>query len=101
MAAITAIMHLFSTGDHLIITDDVYGGTYRLMTKILERQDISVSFVDTSNMNDVEAEILPETKAIFIETQIGRATCRARLEHAPPGRAEARQGTPQPREKRT
>src|SRR5690625_2324649 len=49
MAAITAIMHLFSTGDHLIITDDVYGGTYRLMTKILSRQKISVSFVDTSN----------------------------------------------------
>lgn len=68
MAAITAVMTLFSAGDHLIITDDVYGGTYRLMTKILERQNITVSFVDTSNINDVEAAILSETKAIFIET---------------------------------
>ncbi len=68
MAAITAVMTLFSAGDHLIITDDVYGGTYRLMTKILERQNISVSFVDTSKIGDVEAAILLETKAIFIET---------------------------------
>jgi cystathionine gamma-lyase/homocysteine desulfhydrase len=68
MAAITAVMTLFSAGDHLIITDDVYGGTYRLMTKILERQNISVSFVDTSKLNGVEAAILPETKAVFIET---------------------------------
>ena len=68
MAAITAVMTLFSSGDHLIITDDVYGGTYRLMTKILERQNISVSFIDTSKVSEVEAAILPETKAIFIET---------------------------------
>jgi len=68
MAAITAIMHLFSTGDHLIITDDVYGGTYRLMTKILSRQKISVSFVDTSNTALIKKAIRPETKAILVET---------------------------------
>lgn len=68
MAAITAIMDLFHAGDHLIITDDVYGGTYRLMTKILNRRQIDISFVDTSDLDKVKTTIRPETKAIFIET---------------------------------
>lgn len=68
MAAITAVMNLFTAGDHVIITDDVYGGTYRLMTKVLQRQNISVHFVDTSHIDHVKKAIRPETKAIFIET---------------------------------
>src|SRR5699024_9744915 len=68
MAAITAVMTLFEAGDHIIITDDVYGGTYRLMTKVLERQQIKVSFVDTSQLNKLEEAILPKTKAVFVET---------------------------------
>lgn len=68
MAAITAVMNLFTAGDHVIITDDVYGGTYRLMTKVLQRQNITVHFVDTSHIDQVKKAIRPETKAIFIET---------------------------------
>lgn len=68
MAAIHAIMQLFEAGDHLLITDDVYGGTYRLMTKILAKNNISVSFVDTADHAAIEAAITPATKAIFIET---------------------------------
>lgn len=68
MAAIHAIMQLFEAGDHLLITDDVYGGTYRLMTKILAKNNISVSFVDTADHEAIEAAITPATKAIFIET---------------------------------
>lgn len=68
MAAIAAVMDLFHTGDHIIITDDVYGGTFRFMTKILSRRKIDVSFVDTSNLDKVNESIRLETKAILIET---------------------------------
>src|SRR5699024_3912982 len=68
MAAITAVMDLFHSGDHLVITDDVYGGTYRFLTKILNRRQIDVSFVDTSRLDRVRKNIHPETKAIFLET---------------------------------
>src|SRR5699024_8126240 len=68
MAAITAVMDLFHSGDHLVITEDVYGGTYRFLTKILNRRQIDVSFVDTSRLDRVRKNIHHETKAIFIET---------------------------------
>lgn len=68
MAAISAVMQLFSSGDHIIVTDDVYGGTFRYMTKILNRVNIETSFVDTSNPTEVKKAILPHTKALYIET---------------------------------
>lgn len=68
MAAITAVVHLFSSGDHLILTDDVYGGSFRVMTKVFNRFGIEVSFIDTTDLDAVKAEIRPETKAIFVET---------------------------------
>lgn len=48
MGAITAVMMLFDSGDHVIMTDDVYGGTYRVMTGVLNRFGIEADFVDTS-----------------------------------------------------
>jgi cystathionine gamma-lyase/homocysteine desulfhydrase len=68
MAAITAVVMLFNSGDHIVLTDDVYGGTYRVMTKVLNRFGIESTFVDSSNLTTVEAAIQPNTKAIFIET---------------------------------
>lgn len=68
MAAIHAIMELFQAGDHLIVTDDVYGGTYRLFTKVLASRNIEVSFVDTSDIEKIEESLQSNTKAIFIET---------------------------------
>ncbi|MBM7701437.1 bifunctional cystathionine gamma-lyase/homocysteine desulfhydrase [Metabacillus iocasae] len=68
MAAITAVMMLFNSGDHVILTDDVYGGTYRVMTKVLNRVGIDSTFVDTSNLDNIEKEIRSNTKAIYIET---------------------------------
>lgn len=68
MAAISAVMHLFKGGDHIILTDDVYGGTFRLATKILNRYQIDVSFVDTSDAEQVRKAIQSNTKAIYIET---------------------------------
>lgn len=68
MAAITAIMMLFNSGDHVILTDDVYGGTYRVMTKVLNRLGIDSTFVDTSNLEEIKAAVKPNTKAVYIET---------------------------------
>ncbi|WP_242222815.1 bifunctional cystathionine gamma-lyase/homocysteine desulfhydrase [Bacillus cereus group sp. BfR-BA-01380] len=68
MAAITAVMMLFSKGDHVILTDDVYGGTYRVMAKVLNRFGIEHTFVDTTNLEEVKEVILPNTKAIYVET---------------------------------
>ncbi|MDR7000370.1 bifunctional cystathionine gamma-lyase/homocysteine desulfhydrase [Neobacillus niacini] len=68
MAAITAVFMLFNSGDHVILTDDVYGGTFRVMTKVLNRVGIDSTFVDTSNLDNIKKEIRPNTKAIYLET---------------------------------
>lgn len=68
MAATSSVMMLFNKGDHIILTDDVYGGTYRVMTKVLNRFGLEATFVDTSNLAEVEAAVLENTKAIFLET---------------------------------
>lgn len=68
MAAINSVMQLFHAGDHIVVTDDVYGGTYRLLTKVLSRVNVEVSFVNSANLDDVQEAIQKNTKAIFIET---------------------------------
>ncbi|MFJ7971877.1 bifunctional cystathionine gamma-lyase/homocysteine desulfhydrase [Psychrobacillus sp. NPDC096389] len=68
MAATSSVMMLFNKGDHIILTDDVYGGTYRVMTKVLNRFGLEATFVDTSDIAEVEAAVLENTKAIFLET---------------------------------
>lgn len=68
MGAITTILTLFSQGDHLIVTEDLYGGTYRILEEVFNRFGLQVSFVDTSSLEAIEKEILPHTKAIFTET---------------------------------
>ena len=68
MAAITAVMMLFKSGDHIIFTDDVYGGTFRVVSRVLNNFGIQSSFIDTSNLDKVKNEIHPHTKAIFLET---------------------------------
>ena len=68
LAAITTVLLLFSSGDHLVISDVTYGGTYRLITKVFNRLGISATFVDTTDLEAVKAAITPQTKAIFLET---------------------------------
>lgn len=68
MAATSSIMMLFSKGDHVLLTDDVYGGTFRVISKVLNRFGIDSTFVDTGNLSNVEAAIQENTKAIFLET---------------------------------
>ncbi|CAM3956422.1 cystathionine beta-lyase [Alkalicoccus chagannorensis] len=68
MAAISNVFMLLSSGDHLVITDDVYGGTFRLTDKVLHRQGITHTFVDMTDPAAVEAAIQPNTKMIYMET---------------------------------
>ncbi|QHE50987.1 bifunctional cystathionine gamma-lyase/homocysteine desulfhydrase [Pontibacillus sp. HMF3514] len=68
MAAINSVLMMFKSGDHIIFTDDVYGGTYRLLSKVLNRFNIEVSFVDTSNVQNVKSSIQSNTKAVYVET---------------------------------
>lgn len=68
MAAINALMELFKPGDHIIATDDLYGGTIRLFDNINTKNGLTFSYVDSSKVEDVEAAIKENTKAIYIET---------------------------------
>ncbi|MEB8127384.1 bifunctional cystathionine gamma-lyase/homocysteine desulfhydrase [Staphylococcus succinus] len=68
MAAITAVIMLLDEGDHLLLNSDVYGGTYRALTKVFTRYGIEVDFIDTTHIDQVEQYIKPETKMLYIET---------------------------------
>ncbi|MFO7262611.1 MAG: cystathionine gamma-synthase [Bacillaceae bacterium G1] len=68
MAAISSVFAIFSSGDHLIVPEDVYGGTYRVLTQVFPRFGIQVSFVDTTDLEQVAAAIRPETRGIYVET---------------------------------
>ncbi len=69
MAAINTVIDLLNCGDHVIATDDLYGGSFRLFDKIKTRTgQLSFSFVDMLNLDIIEAAIRPETKMIWVET---------------------------------
>ena len=68
MAAIDATLRLVKAGEHVIVSDNTYGGTYRLFTRILANYNLEFDFVDTSDPLNVEAAIKPNTKMVFIET---------------------------------
>jgi cystathionine beta-lyase/cystathionine gamma-synthase len=68
LAAISAVFMLWNSGDHFVVSNVVYGGTYRLLSKVLSRMGMTVSFVDTSDLDAVKAAINPRTRAVFVET---------------------------------
>ncbi|KHF31414.1 Cystathionine gamma-synthase/O-acetylhomoserine (thiol)-lyase [Paenibacillus sp. P1XP2] len=68
MAALQTIFSLFKQGDHLIVSLDLYGGTYRLLERILSKFGVSASYIDTNDLDELEKSRRPETKAVFIET---------------------------------
>ncbi|GAB6935278.1 MAG: bifunctional cystathionine gamma-lyase/homocysteine desulfhydrase [Bacillota bacterium] len=68
MAAFSTVMMLFNQGDHVVVGDDVYGGTYRVLTKVFARLGLEATFVDTRDLDAVRAAIRPSTKAVVIET---------------------------------
>lgn len=68
MSAIHAIVTRLSAGDHAVVTDNTYGGTFRLFDKVMTRMGMTFSFVDTSDPKEIEAAMTPATKMVFIET---------------------------------
>jgi cystathionine gamma-synthase len=68
LAAISAVLNIFSPGDHIIVSDDLYGGTYRLFEEVYKKYDIQYSFVDTTDIESVSDEVRENTKAFFIES---------------------------------
>jgi cystathionine beta-lyase/cystathionine gamma-synthase len=68
MATVDSVLRLLSAGDHVISSDDVYGGVSRLYDRILSRYNISFSYVDTSDPERIEAAIQPSTRLIWVET---------------------------------
>ena len=68
LAATDCVMHLFDAGDHIVCSDDVYGGTFRIFDKVFKRQGLSFSFVDLTDPKNLEAAITPKTRAVWTET---------------------------------
>ncbi|MGK4467936.1 aminotransferase class I/II-fold pyridoxal phosphate-dependent enzyme [Mammaliicoccus sciuri] len=68
MAAISAGIMLLDKGDHILINSDVYGGTYRALTKVFSRFGIEFDFINTTDVNNIESSIKDTTKMLFIET---------------------------------
>ncbi|HEY1403446.1 MAG TPA: cystathionine gamma-synthase [Pyrinomonadaceae bacterium] len=68
MAAIDATLRLVKAGDHVIVSDNTYGGTYRLFSRVLSNYGIEFTYVDTSEASNVESAIRDNTRMVFVET---------------------------------
>lgn len=68
LAAIDAVIKLLSPGDEVISTNDLYGGTYRLFTKIFQKYDIEFRFIPMGSIKNIESVITSKTKLIWVET---------------------------------
>jgi cystathionine beta-lyase/cystathionine gamma-synthase len=68
MAAIGAIATMLKAGDHVIVSDNTYGGTFRFFDKVLSRYELSFTYVDTSRLDEVARAFTPATRMLFVET---------------------------------
>lgn len=68
IAAIHSVLAIFSAGDHIIIGKEIYGGTFRLINQFFKRWNLEFTLVDTQNLDEIEAAIKPNTKAIYFES---------------------------------
>ncbi|CEH27664.1 cystathionine gamma-synthase [Aneurinibacillus migulanus] len=68
MAALSTIVMMFDAGDHFVVGDDVYGGTYRVLNKVFNRFGVEVTFVNTGDVEAIAAAIRPNTKAVMLES---------------------------------
>jgi cystathionine beta-lyase/cystathionine gamma-synthase len=68
MAAINATMTLLAAGDHVVVSDNTYGGTFRLFDKVLKKFGLEFTYVDTRYPGRIEAAIRPATRMVFVET---------------------------------
>ncbi|WP_104749736.1 cystathionine gamma-synthase [Helicobacter cynogastricus] len=68
LAGIHAVFSLLQQGDHVLLGDDIYGGTFRLFDKVLTKGGLTYSIIDTSDSTQIEKAIQPNTKALYLET---------------------------------
>src|SRR5512136_960412 len=68
MAAISSALLLFSPGDHLVVCEDVYGGTFRVLTSLFNRLGIDAAFVDATDLTKIAAAFRPNTRGLFLES---------------------------------
>ncbi len=68
MAAINAVASMLSSGDHVVLSDNVYGGTFRLFERVISRSGISCSYVDTADLEATRRAFTPATRLLFVET---------------------------------
>jgi cystathionine gamma-lyase/cystathionine beta-lyase/cystathionine gamma-lyase/homocysteine desulfhydrase len=68
LAATRAVLTLLQAGDHVVVTDNTYGGTYRLFERVLRKGGLDFSYVDTSDLDATAAAFKPNTKMLFVET---------------------------------
>jgi cystathionine gamma-lyase len=67
-AASDMLMHTLSAGDHVVVSDDVYGGSFRLFDKVFTRHGLTFSFVDMTKLENIERAVTPKTKMLWVET---------------------------------
>ncbi|MGC3008453.1 PLP-dependent transferase, partial [Enterococcus faecium] len=68
LSGILAVFSLFQAGDNMLLGDYVYGGTFRLFDKVLTKNGLEYTIIDSSNLDKIEQSIKPNTKALFLET---------------------------------
>ena len=68
MAAINAIASMLKSGDHVVVSDNVYGGTFRLFDRVLSRYQLTFTYVDTGDLAATERAFTPTTRLLFVET---------------------------------
>ena len=68
MAAISAVMTLVKAGDHVVVSHNVYGGTYRLFARVLEDYGLAFTYVDTSKIENIEQAVRRTTRMVYVET---------------------------------
>lgn len=68
LGATNTVMNLLSSGDHVVVGEDVYGGTYRIFDKVFKRYGVEFTFVDSTDVRNTEKAIKPNTKMIWLET---------------------------------
>jgi len=68
MAAISSTLLLFRSGDHLVVSEDVYGGAFRVLTSVFDRWGLTATFVDSTRPESVATSLRDNTRAIYVET---------------------------------
>ena len=68
MSAIDVVFRMLQSGDHVVAAENMYGGSYRLFSRVLEKFGLQFTYVDTANLDAVKKAIRPETKILFLET---------------------------------